>query len=66
MLTATQRGVLAVGFLGAYTTFSTLMIDTIDRIEADRVVLGLANLACSIVLGIAAVYAGLWTGRWLA
>jgi len=45
---------LGTGFLGAYTTFSTWMVDS-DRLPR-RV--AAANLVVSIALGVAAVYAG--------
>ena len=53
----------AVGFLGAYTTFSTLMFDSISRVEAGDVAAAVANLAASVCLGLIAVYAGLVLGR---
>ena len=57
------RTVVAVGFLGAYTTFSTLMLDAVGRIETGDVVAGIANLTASIVLGLLLTYAGLTLGR---
>ena len=68
---ATERWALApwlrsastIGFLGAYTTFSTLMFESY-RLAADRA-LGLAavNLLGSCAAGIAAVYAGIVLAR---
>lgn len=66
IFTATQRVAIAVGFLGAYTTFSTLMLDSVDRFEAGQVLAGAMNIAASVVLGLAAVYAGLHLGRAVA
>ena len=66
VLPADLRAPLLVGFLGAYTTFSTLMLDSWRLIEDGLPVLALANLAGSMVLGLVAVVGGLWLGRALA
>jgi CrcB protein len=63
VLPADLRAPLIVGFLGAYTTFSTLMLDSWRLIEDGLPVLAMANLAGSVVLGVVAVVAGLWLGR---
>ena len=57
------RTVLAVGFLGAYTTFSTLMLEAAVRTEDGEVTWALLNLGASIVIGLIAVYGGLTLGR---
>ena len=53
----------AVGFLGAYTTFSTLMFESVDRLEGGEAPLVIAYLAASILLGLGLVYGGLQLGR---
>ncbi|HLG10639.1 MAG TPA: CrcB family protein [Dehalococcoidia bacterium] len=53
----------AVGFLGAYTTFSTLMFESVDRLEGGEAPLVIAYLAASIFLGLALAYGGLQLGR---
>ena len=63
VLPADLRSPLMVGFLGAYTTFSTLMLDSWRLVEDGLPMLALANLAGSTVLGVAAVVAGLVVGR---
>lgn len=57
------RSASTIGFLGAYTTFSTLMFESY-RLAADRA-LGLAavNLLGSCAAGIVAVYAGVVLAR---
>jgi CrcB protein len=60
---ANTRVVLGVGFLGAYTTFSTLMFDSVDRIEKAAYLTASANLLGSVACGLVAVYAGLSLGR---
>jgi CrcB protein len=63
VLPAELRAPLIVGFLGAYTTFSTLMLDSWRLIEDGLPLLAIGNLAGSVGLGIVAVVAGLWLGR---
>jgi len=50
---------LAGGLLGAYTTFSTWMLDTRLLATAGRRDLAALNLVASLVLGLAAI----WLGR---
>jgi CrcB protein len=68
---AVERGVVSVdvrapvliGFIGAYTTFSTLTLESWRLVENGSYALGLANLIGSMVLGIVAVVVGLLLGR---
>ncbi len=57
-----RAGVL-VGFLGAYTTFSTLSLDTYRLLDAGHVGVALANSLGSLAAGLAAVWAGIQLGR---
>lgn len=59
------RILLTVGFLGAYTTFSTYTYESIDLILKGQWALGLLNLFGSAVLGLAAVGLGVVLGRLL-
>ncbi|HEY6571348.1 MAG TPA: fluoride efflux transporter CrcB [Candidatus Limnocylindrales bacterium] len=54
---------LMVGFLGAYTTFSTFMLESWRLVEEGAYGLAMANLVGSVVLGLVAVVAGLAVGR---
>jgi len=63
LLPADLRNPLIVGFLGAYTTFSTLMLDSWRLFEDGLPMLALVNIAGSTVLGMVAVVAGLFLGR---
>ena len=56
----------AIGFLGAFTTFSTFMFESVDRLENGEVVFVFLYLAGSMVAGLALAYAGLLAGRSLA
>jgi CrcB protein len=55
-----------IGFIGAYTTFSTLMLESWRLIEDGAVGLALANVVGSAVLGLSAIFIGLALGRVLA
>lgn len=57
------RGPLLIGFLGAYTTFSTFMLESWRLIDAGAWGAAVINLGGSIVVGMMAVVAGLIIGR---
>jgi CrcB protein len=57
------RGPLMIGFLGAYTTFSTWMLESWRLVEVGAWQLALLNLLGSVLLGLIAVVAGLAVGR---
>lgn len=63
LLPAEIRGPLMIGFLGAYTTFSTFMLESWRLAETGAWGPALANVGGSLVLGLVAVVAGLTLGR---
>lgn len=65
VLPAELRGPLMIGFLGSYTTFSTLTLEAWRMIDDGAWLQALANLGGSLLFGMIAVVAGIWLGRLL-
>ena len=57
------RSSLLIGFIGAYTTFSTLSLETFRLFEDGAHLLALANGLGSLIAGLLAVYGGIVVGR---
>lgn len=62
-LTAEFRGPLMIGFLGSYTTFSTLALESWRMIEDGAWLYAGVNLLGSVLIGVAAVIVGVTLGR---
>ncbi len=56
---------LMIGFIGSYTTFSTLMLESWRLVEEGDYLFMFGNLLGSVVIGMLAVIAGLALGRLL-
>ncbi len=54
------RLAVAVGFVGAYTTFSTFAYESNALIEDGALAKALTNLLGSLILGLVAVRLGIW------
>jgi CrcB protein len=55
---------VGVGFVGAYTTFSTYMYDSNKLLEDGSGIKAMVNLIGSLVLGMLAVRLGIFIARW--
>ena len=56
------RIALGVGFLGAFTTFSTFSLDTILLMQQGDWQKAIMNVALNLCLSLSAVFIGLWLG----
>jgi len=52
----------AVGFLGAYTTFSTFTYESLRLLQDGSILLGLTNIFASVVVGLLGVVLGVVLG----
>ena len=57
------RYLIPIGFIGAYTTFSTFEYETLRAVQDGQVTTGLLNVALSVSVGFLAVWAGAAIGR---
>ncbi len=58
-----MRLVLTLGFLGAFTTFSSFSYETVRYLEQGTWNLATLNIALNVVLCLGATLAGMWLGR---
>lgn len=57
------RSFLMIGFLGAYTTFSTYILESFVLVDQGRMLVGIGNLILSVLLGLLAFWMGVTLGR---
>jgi CrcB protein len=60
------RYLVPIGFIGAYTTFSTFEYETLRTVQDGQMLIAFANVALSVFVGFAAVWAGILVGRTLS
>jgi CrcB protein len=63
MLAPAARLSLGIGFVGAYTTFSTFTYETLRLIESGSLLLASLNVVGSVAVGMLAAIVGLAAGR---
>jgi fluoride exporter len=56
---------VTIGFIGAYTTFSTFEFETLRLVQDGQMFAAFANVGLSVVLGFAMVWLGVVAGRML-
>lgn len=59
------RSALLVGLLGAFTTFSTFSVETLNLVEGGEIAKAVLNIVLSVLLCIGAAWAGVTIGRQL-
>lgn len=57
------RLLLAVGFCGSYTTFSSYAVETVGLAQGSLPILAWVNIAANNLLALAAVLFGMWMAR---
>jgi CrcB protein len=63
VMSATTRVAITVGFLGAFTTFSSFSYETVKLLESGEWFSAIVNVASNLGLGILATIFGILIGR---
>lgn len=63
MIDTRWRLLISIGFLGAYTTFSTYAYESFNLLVKGQWLAGLGNLIGSTLLGVLAVGLGIYLGK---
>jgi len=65
-ITPNQRAFLFVGYLGAYTTFSSYMLESYELINRQQWLAGSLYLVGSVLAGAIGFLLGVFAARWIA
>ena len=57
------RYLIPIGFIGAYTTFSTFEYETLRSLQDGEILMAGLNVSLSVIVGFVAVWLGVVTGR---
>jgi CrcB protein len=57
---------IPIGFIGAYTTFSTFEYETLRHVQDGEFMIASLNVGLSVIIGFAAAWLGVVTGRLIA
>jgi CrcB protein len=64
-LSPNWRYLIPIGFVGAYTTFSTFEFETLRTIQDGQLAIGMLNVFGSVIAGFIAVWLGVMTAKLL-
>ncbi|MDG1818786.1 MAG: fluoride efflux transporter CrcB [Porticoccaceae bacterium] len=62
-LPAEMRGLLMIGFLGAFTTFSTFSLDALSLWQNGHLFLALVYVLATVILCLVAISSSIWLAR---
>ena len=62
-LNPTLRTAILTGGLGGFTTFSTFAMEALLLVEEGAIRIAVVYVAASVLLGLAAAFAGVWVVR---
>ena len=65
-LTTTVSSFLGIGFLGAFTTFSTFSVQTLELLESGSPLKALLNISLNLILCLVGAWGGLSLGRFFS
>ena len=65
LLSPSLRLLLMTGFCGAFTTFSTFILETFQLMKGGEFLKASANVSMSVVIGFFVFYIGTLLGRWI-
>lgn len=60
------QAILMTGFTGAFTTFSTFALESLNLFQSGRFTAAVLYILLSVICCLAAVAAGMWLGKQLA
>jgi len=63
MIPSEWRSFITIGFLGAYTTFSTYTLESVNLLRDGELRLATVNILSSNVVGIISVVLGIYSSR---